>query len=466
MKKLLAIVLILAIAVSLCACGKVNQTMELINAIGTVTLDSEAAITAAEKSYARLKEDQQLQVENHAALQEARSTYDRITNVANLIDSIGEVTLESEAAIVAAEEAYALLKENQQLQVKNYAALQEARSTYDRINVANLIDSVGEVTLESEAAIVAAEEAYAALSAADQATIENYDLLPAARAAYEDAKFEAFVDSIAVEWVSELFDDHSIVLTKSNSYSPTSWIGAWKQVTADGDVNTGTWKVDRKAGTLTLKLSDSGNNYGSTMICRLIEEDGFIKLVTAPSPMWFNYNAACYVRLEDYEAAFEKKFLAVELNGENYTEYLEGPVQVGYALGKNGEPNVNKPAYIMKSKLYDQGYVYIDTSDDFVVEIIREEVRNGTVIAENSNPVKWHLFMPHYGFVLTEDWTELPVRLGEKTTGTVYFIKAEYVIKNYHNTKYNSTYVLTTSGALYDTCFYEEHSFNYEDYLR
>ena len=156
MKKLLAIVLVVAIAVSLCACGKVNQTMELINAIGEITLESGDSIAAAEESYALLKEKQQLKVENYAVLQDARTTYDRITNVTNLIDAIGNVTLESEAAIVAA------------------------------------------------------EEAYAALSTAEQATIKNYGLLSAARTTLEDAKFDAFKDLIATEWVLEYNGEHTI----------------------------------------------------------------------------------------------------------------------------------------------------------------------------------------------------------------------------------------------------------------
>ena len=127
---------------------------------------------------------------------EAAKVYEVIT----LIDAIGEVTLESEAAIIAAEEAYAALTDEQKGLVSNYPALEDAREAYDALvaaqekaeadkaaadAVAELIDAIGEVTLESEAAIIAAEEAYAELTAEQQALVANYETLTAARAEYD-----------------------------------------------------------------------------------------------------------------------------------------------------------------------------------------------------------------------------------------------------------------------------------------
>ena len=104
------------------------------------------------------------------------------------IDAIGEVTLESESAIVAARNAYEALTEAQQAEVKNYDKLTAAEARLAVLKpakpVEDLIDAIGEVTLGSEDAIAAARNAYEALTEAQQAEVKNYDKLTTAEAAY------------------------------------------------------------------------------------------------------------------------------------------------------------------------------------------------------------------------------------------------------------------------------------------
>lgn len=70
-------------------------------------------------------------------------------------------------------------------------------------NVETLIDTIGEVTLDSEATIAAAEEAYAALTAEEKEKVENYDLLTDARAVFDPIKEEYLARQKYVgEWVS------------------------------------------------------------------------------------------------------------------------------------------------------------------------------------------------------------------------------------------------------------------------
>ncbi len=57
--------------------------------------------------------------------------------------------------------------------------------------VVALIDAIGEVTIDSEAAITAAQEAYEALSDDEKANVTNYDVLEAAMAAYEALNSDA-----------------------------------------------------------------------------------------------------------------------------------------------------------------------------------------------------------------------------------------------------------------------------------
>ena len=167
----------------------VNDVIEKIDAIGEVTLASEEAIVAARAAYGALTEAQQAQVTNYDKLTAAEA---RLTDlkaakaVDDLIDAIGEVTLESEEAIAAARAAYEALTEAQKAEVKSYDKLTAAEARLADLKAAkavdDMIDAIGEVTLESEGAIDAARAAYEALTEAQQAEVKSYDKLTAAEA--------------------------------------------------------------------------------------------------------------------------------------------------------------------------------------------------------------------------------------------------------------------------------------------
>ena len=167
----------------------VNDVIEKINAIGEVTLASEEAITAARAAYGALTEAQQAQVTNYDKLTAAEARLADLKAakaVDDMIDAIGEVTLESEETIAAARAAYEALTEAQQAEVKSYDKLTAAEARLADLKAAKAvddqIDAIGEVTLESESAIVAARNAYEALTEAQQAEVKNYDKLTAAEA--------------------------------------------------------------------------------------------------------------------------------------------------------------------------------------------------------------------------------------------------------------------------------------------
>ena len=76
--------------------------------------------------------------------------------VDDLIDAIGEVTVDSGDAITAAREAYDALTDTQKELVKNYEKLTAAEETYAALvdaaaakAVDDLIDAIGEVTVDS-----------------------------------------------------------------------------------------------------------------------------------------------------------------------------------------------------------------------------------------------------------------------------------------------------------------------------
>ena len=185
----------------------VNDAIEKINAIGTVTLESEEAIQAARAAYDILTETQKEQVTNYNVLTAAEA---RLTDlkaakaVDDLINAIGEVTADSGEAVQAARAAYDALTDAQKAEVKNYDVLTAAERRLANLQailpVEDKIDAIGEVTLDSENAIQAARAAYDALTEEQKAEVKNYNKLTAAEARLADLQaakpVEKLIDAI------------------------------------------------------------------------------------------------------------------------------------------------------------------------------------------------------------------------------------------------------------------------------
>lgn len=193
-----------------------QPVIDLINAIGTVTLNSGARIEAAEDAYALLTESQQALVTNYQTLLDARAAYDALVAqaagdqeaaqaVIDLIAAIGDVTLESEDEILAAREAYNKLTAAQQALVSNYAVLTNAETTLAALQkdqadqaaadaVEELIAAIGEVTVEKEPQIVAAREAYNQLTNDQKRLVENLSVLTDAEAQLSVLKNDFFFE--------------------------------------------------------------------------------------------------------------------------------------------------------------------------------------------------------------------------------------------------------------------------------
>ena len=115
--------------------------------------------------------------------------------VEKLIDAIGTVTLDSEETIKAARDAYDALTEEQKAQVGNYQTLLDAEAKLADLKAADavekLIDAIGTVTLDSEEAIKAARGAYDALTDAQKEQVGNYQTLLDAEAKLAQMKKDA-----------------------------------------------------------------------------------------------------------------------------------------------------------------------------------------------------------------------------------------------------------------------------------
>ena len=152
----------------------VDAVKELIDAIGEVTLDSGDAIDAARAAYDELPDAKKALVDNYEKLTAAEEAYTALVDAAaakavdDLIDAIGEVTADSGDAIKAARAAYDALTDTQKELVKNYEKLTAAEEAYTALVDAAAAKAVDDL-----------------IDAIGEVTADSGDAIKAARAAYD-----------------------------------------------------------------------------------------------------------------------------------------------------------------------------------------------------------------------------------------------------------------------------------------
>jgi hypothetical protein len=113
--------------------------------------------------------------------------------VDQLIDALAdELTLADEEAVVAARDAFEALTDVQKSFVEKLADLEAAEDQLIQLKVdavQDLIDQLAkQISLDDEAAIVTAREAYEALSEIEKSLVKNFAVLEAAEVALEELK--------------------------------------------------------------------------------------------------------------------------------------------------------------------------------------------------------------------------------------------------------------------------------------
>ena len=189
----------------------VAAVKELIDAIGEVTLDSGDAIDAARAAYDKLPEAKKALVDNYEKLTAAEEAYTALVDAAaakavdDLIDAIGEVTLESGDAIKAARAAYDALTDTQKELVKNYEKLLAAEELYEELTASaaaiaqKAAEEAKQAQEEAEAAQKAVEEAAEAAKAAQEAAEAAAAKAGENNAAAEEARKAAETAQAAAE---------------------------------------------------------------------------------------------------------------------------------------------------------------------------------------------------------------------------------------------------------------------------
>jgi len=183
MRRIVAVTLILCLCFGLCACGKSSRAKkadELILAIGEVTLENCYAVEEAQNFYDTLTDEQKAEVENYNLLRRAQETLESLEKIAAVesdINAIGTVTIDSEAFISAAQSAVASLSEAEKKMVSNLDTLGDAQIKYVEI----LIDVVGPVSVDSGEKIAKAQNYYDMLTSEQQEKVTNYAALEQVR---------------------------------------------------------------------------------------------------------------------------------------------------------------------------------------------------------------------------------------------------------------------------------------------
>lgn len=153
------------VALAGCRSREAAEAERLINAISADSPDADA-VARAREAYDALPEDEQETLENAALLEQAESML-RVKAVSESIASLGEITLESEDAVLAARESCNALTPYERTLVECLPELASAEEELHRLTVEDaaaridaLIEAVGEVGAESRGVLETARTAY------------------------------------------------------------------------------------------------------------------------------------------------------------------------------------------------------------------------------------------------------------------------------------------------------------------
>lgn len=183
-KSIILLLTIFVLCALLCSCKSKSAVTadNMISNIGEVTLDSETAIVKAEDAVAALSEKDYEQLENLEALQNAREKYndlldqDSARQIVKAISNIKEISMDTRGTIQSIRSSYDNCTDGAKKYVNNYDDLVKAEEKLSAIMVKNVIariNSIGVVTLKSETAISEAQILYNNLSSDEKLNVTN-----------------------------------------------------------------------------------------------------------------------------------------------------------------------------------------------------------------------------------------------------------------------------------------------------
>lgn len=285
-------------------------------------------------------------------------------------------------------------------------------------NVEGMIEQLGEVTVESMAAIDTAIAAYDALTEEEKAKVENYATLTSAR----DNCLELQIHG---EWAYELTFFYDVPNMYDKVDLTLNADGTAFGAGFPGDMN---WSVSN----MLLVLSDGTLEYQMKLVPG---ENGYV----IEDAMGGKMN-----RVADNNAILDEMFTIVELDEENILDYAEIAIVTDEEIDGFGDYTGNTTVYsTLKSTVFDDGLMCFNVSDDIVVEmhIPAHKVKwtdgrfKSTYTYEEETVQMQYVLYGQFGGYLggiwegSEDVHEITVdqmSLG-RVKGTVVFIDSQYV---------------------------------------
>ena len=290
-------------------------------------------------------------------------------------------------------------------------------------NVEAMIDTLGEITLESIDAICSAEAAYHALTADEQEKVSNYETLTNARDAYyELALIGQWAEPyITLYDVDAMYDQVRMELNADRS-----------GIVDVAGIESFTWSVENSILNIVLP----GNVMTSFDI---VEENGKIQL---RQDEWY------WMTVEDYHDYVDSIVKVIDLSEVDISEFCELYFYEEHELDAFDEPTGNVYTRVMiRNKLFDEGWYYY-SGTDIAIEVNYPQY---TIITTNQDGTTttsvqeaYTETMPDYDVPFTHnvgtvgrvyandegywntDLTIDQISFG-RTKGVLYFVHSDYV---------------------------------------
>ena len=267
MKRVVALVLALAFLFSLSACGKSKATKaadELIISIGTVTLDSETAIIKAEEAVAALSSDEKEKLENLEQLKSARAEFDKLK-------AAEQKRLEEERVknLVTSESWFGIFDGDE------YKFNKDGSGSHDGVSLEYKIEDGKIFITEGAAGTTKVELTIDESGSNAKLVISNTDSYFVQKAAFDNIS-----EKIRAEYSAELKRHQAWALYNGNRFAMYFMFydnGNGQALTYAGNFAL-TWEF---ADNNTLKLTVTINNQKQTADYDIVIEEGSYKLVQA-----------------------------------------------------------------------------------------------------------------------------------------------------------------------------------------
>ena len=307
--------------------------------------------------------------------------------------------------------------------------------------VTALIEAIGDVTLDSEPAIIAAEEAYAALTDEQKAEVEIADYLPIYRNNFEILKQEAAYKELQAALVGDWYN-----LAPNDASAISGGVEtATFSLLADGSAHFGesvyTWTLNPNMQTVRLEGANR-------IVFEVVHTDEVLAL-TNPSFM------TC-MKEEDYRAFRRDALHTVFLNATSAETYFGKAVDVGAVRDAEGK-ETNTRLFAFHSAAYDNDYIYFYCSADFALSYSAGRKFHGA------------LYEP-YGAAALQKGVDPAKIVIDDAKGTVTYIRARYVAELRFEAETNQRVITLTNGlTLYSSSSMnprvDGNSFNAFEYL-